>query len=288
MKTISFIPTRLALPVFLFSLISFTVVAQKYPKVQLLSLRAPDNIKIDGRLAEWDGRLQAYNYADRIYYTISNDDNKLYLTIQTAGPHANDKILMGGIIFTISHKTERKERIKDADNISVRFPMLYPNSIESMLASNNLYTELKNDSLANRKKLDSLIAAINKQAMRSSKEIQVIGVNEITDPLISVYNKEGILAAGQFNNKMFYTYELAIPLKYLGLSVSDAAKFSYNIRLNGAPDNSAPVFVSTTVTAQVTTPSTLPVMDRLGIPDPDYLYTHNPTDFWGEYVLAKK
>jgi len=253
-------------------------------------VRAPDNIKIDGKVTEWSDKFQAYSNADRVFYTISNDDKKLYVTIQTAGPHANDKIFIGGITFTISHATERRERERSPDNVSIRFPMLYPNSIEVLLADNNQYTQLINDTVANKTKIETLIAAANKQIMHSSKEIQVIGVTGITDPLISVYNSQGILAAGQFNNKMYYTCELAIPLKYLGLSVDDAVKFSYNIRLNGAPDNSIAMITSSDITiAQVgNTHPAIPLMERIGTPDPDYLYTHNPTDFWGEYTLAKK
>jgi len=289
MKTISFISNKLVLSVFSFSLISLTVFAQKYPKIQELSLRAPENIKIDGKLTEWDGKLQAYSNADRVFYTISNDDNKLYLTVQTYGPHANDKILSGGITFIVSHYSDRKGRLKSPDNVSITYPLLYSNNIASMITGNVLYAELKKDSVKNRGKMDSLVMAMNKQAMRASREIQVSGINEITDPLISIYNTYGIQAMGQFNNHLYYTYELAIPLKYLGLSANDAAKFSYNIKLNGSPESAIPIFTADAgPVSAANTGNIIAVSERIASPNFDYEYENSITDFWGEYILAKK
>ena len=56
-------------PLLLFC-ISFSVYAQKLPKVQANSLIAPDNIRIDGRTNEWNDKYQAYNRHTDIYYTI--------------------------------------------------------------------------------------------------------------------------------------------------------------------------------------------------------------------------
>lgn len=52
----------------------FSAQAQKLPGVQQTALRAPTQIKIDGRTTEWGNQLQAYNKATCIYYTLCNDD----------------------------------------------------------------------------------------------------------------------------------------------------------------------------------------------------------------------
>ena len=57
--------------------------AQKLPNVQQASLRAPENVKVDGKPTEWGDKLQAYNKATDVFYTIANDYNNLYLIIQT-------------------------------------------------------------------------------------------------------------------------------------------------------------------------------------------------------------
>lgn len=288
MKTVKLTRAGLFLAGCLFLSISFTAIAQKYPKVQEISLRAPGNIKIDGKLTEWAGKLQAYSYRDRIFYTISNDDENLYLTVQTGGPFANDKVLQGGITFTVSH-AEGRERLKAPDNVSVKYPMLSERGIAAMVAGCYQYADLNNDNAGNKQRIDSLVTTMNKHIIRWSKEIQVIGVNEITDPLISIYNTQGIKVAGVFNDKMIYTYELAIPLKYLGISVTGNDKFSYNIKLNGpeyVPDG--PVMIADAGPVATNANYRAPVMNRIGVPDPDNAYKENPTDFWGVYVLAKK
>jgi hypothetical protein len=105
------------------------------------------------------------------------------------------------------------------------------------------------------------------------KLIQVTGIKEINGPTISVYNTDGIKATALFDNKLAYNYELALPLKYLNSSIKNGASFSYNIKLNGGVIN----------------PGTAGLPMRIdGKPDPSTDYLFSPTDFWGEYTLAKK
>ncbi|HCN82336.1 MAG TPA: hypothetical protein DIT07_01770, partial [Sphingobacteriaceae bacterium] len=63
-------------------IIPVTTSAQKLPNIQEASLRAPAGIKVDGKATEWNNQFQAYNKATEIFYTISNDDDKLYLAVQ--------------------------------------------------------------------------------------------------------------------------------------------------------------------------------------------------------------
>lgn len=74
---------------------------QKLPNVQTGSLRAPVAIKIDGQISEWDNKLQAHNSVDDIRYTISNDDENLYLTLVAPYKEPCRKALRAGITFSI-------------------------------------------------------------------------------------------------------------------------------------------------------------------------------------------
>jgi len=80
------------IPVILFSIAFLNTHAQTLPKVQEASLRAPDNIKIDGKPTEWNNQFQAYNTATDLFYTIANDDQNLYLVIQAKKPLSISKI----------------------------------------------------------------------------------------------------------------------------------------------------------------------------------------------------
>lgn len=57
---------KLILGPLLFLLYGFSVGAQKLPNLQQSSMRAPANIKIDGKPIEW-GQYQAYNRATEIF-----------------------------------------------------------------------------------------------------------------------------------------------------------------------------------------------------------------------------
>jgi len=261
-----------------FSFISIAVSAQSSPKIQQVSVRAPANIKIDGKLTEWDNKLQAYNRTDEIWYTISNDDERLYLAVLVPNGMATDKFIICGLTFTISHSLNRKA----TDNVAIAYPLITGSTSNTILMYPHAYVKLKKDSVANAIKIDSVYNAGNITIGKAIKEMQVTGIKGI-DSVVSVYNDKDIRVVSRFDQKMNIVLELAVPLKYLGFSVNDATKFSYNIQLNGFP-----------------VPK-VRALDRLGHPEgyitdnppsprtpPLMVYLNWPVDFWGEYALAKK
>jgi hypothetical protein len=60
----------------IFSALTITS-AQKLTAVQLVLLRSPDNLKIDGQSSEWNNKFQAYNSNTSTFYTIA----KIYLLL---------------------------------------------------------------------------------------------------------------------------------------------------------------------------------------------------------------
>src|SRR5476649_2012908 len=111
------IPLKSIFSILLFGCSFLNAVAQKLPNVQTASVRAPANIKIDGKTTEWNNTFQAYNHATDIFYTVSNDDAKLYLTIQASDKLVINKIMSGGITFTI----QKSGKKTDKDGISITY-----------------------------------------------------------------------------------------------------------------------------------------------------------------------
>src|ERR1700761_3519140 len=153
--------------IILAAIIPFVVSAQKQPQVQEISMRAPDKVKVDGKMNEWpspflspqktDGYLNAYNSSSRVFYTVANDDNNLYFVIRGLGSGVANKMLAGGLVVTISHLIDRK-RTKAADNVVITFPV--PQDIKTtsvimgtIASAGGLVDE---DSVANRKQIDSI------------------------------------------------------------------------------------------------------------------------------------
>ena len=268
----------LAIFIFLTAGVFFIADAQKLPKIQQVSQRAPSNIKIDGKTSEWGNQFMAYNSNLEVFYTISNDDKNVYLALQAVDPLVIRKIINAGLAFTINTSGNKNDK---SHNISVEFPVFDRQNWPTLnIRQKPVVTK---DSSISSKQVDSFMYAANQQISTKAKEIKVLGIAAIGDTLISVYNDNDIKASAQFDHKIAYNFELALPVKYLGLSVDDQSKFIYNIQLNGAHTIEGVIFTydakgNTTMHITVKNPPS-------GL---ELEYMKYPTDFWGEYTLTKK
>ncbi len=264
---------------FLYLTTVINVNAQKLPAKQDGSLRAPLNIKIDGKATEWDNKFQAYNRATDIFYTLSNDDDDLYLTVQSTDRLISKKILAGGVKFTLSISGKKNS----PDAIGITFPV---NSAIAYSKISSILSSLlsKDQSILVR---DSLQLKINDELKNDEKEIKITGIKTLSDTLISIYNTQGIKAYTQLDGKGALTYELAIPIKLLGITYD--TKLMYNILLSGlsSASNSHDVTLSDGSTMTVIRKSRSSGESAAQIAE-EYDVLYNPTDFWGDYTLAKK
>lgn len=267
-----------------FALMSLGAMAQKLPNVQQASLRAPAAVKIDGKTTEWNDQLQAYNHATDIFYTVSNDDDHLYLAVKATDQAIINKIINGGVTFTIN--TSAKKNDKDA--ISITYPIF--DRKNKPVFNKIIKSDMEKGLVSSAPLNDSAMAVRNSLLSEKSKLVAVTGIPGV-DTLLSVYNEDGIKTAELFDNKGAYTYELGIDLKKLGLDINNLAKFAYHITLNGSPLSNFKTISDGGGSAAVYSGSAAPVtsalldakisLDLMGS-------SSSPTDFWGEYVLAKK
>jgi len=252
--------------------------AQKLPAVQQVSLRAPTNVKTDGKATEWNNRFQAHNVATGIWYTVANDDDKLYFVIHAEDADIIHKMMRGCV--TISINVSGKKDTKNAAVIT--FPTYA--AVDAPNVSLNGRPKDIPDTTMLKLKTDTFMRKMNKRLTDKQKFIAVAGIKEITDTLISVYNDYDIEAKALLDEKLTYNYELAIPLKYLGLTVDKARKFSYNIRLNGIIPKTATLQTLSSGMILISDQGTTRVLDNTK----RGLIMNYPNDFWGEYTLAKK
>jgi len=252
--------------------------AQHLPGVQKGGLRAPVNIKTDGKATEWKNKFQAFNNATEVFYTIANDDNNLYLAVQADKPAVINKIIRGGITLTVNHSTSKS----DKQPALITFPIL-DNSKDgtAIIQSINKKANDNPDTARVRKQTDSLTAATNKLLIEKLKKIKVLGIKPIIDTFISIYNEEAIEGAALVDHKRALNVEIAIPLKYLGLSVDNTKPFAYNVKLNAASSGG-----TTTINRDRNgnISSIMVVTVSVGAYSQNSAYD---TDFWGEYSLKK-
>lgn len=199
-----------------------TATAQKVNNVQQGGITAPAGLKIDGKLTEWGSGLQAYNKSTKLWYTLANDDQDIYLAIRSTDAANINKILAGGISFIVN--TSGKKRDKDA------FVITYP----VVTMSGGRGTGRGRRGFGQQDAPDSAeILAQHKQALAACKEISAIGFKDITDTLISIYNEYSIKAVANFDDKGDFVYELAIPLKMMQLAADKPVEIAYQIKVNG-------------------------------------------------------
>lgn len=258
----------------------FTSNSQNLPKTQSTGLRAPTNIKIDGKLQEW-GKVKAYNKNTQLFYSISNDDVNLYLAVYVEDPVIIKKIISGGVSLTIYKSNNNKN---DGD-ITITYPY-YDSVNKTFRVTMGERDEITRDVKKNSTKADSLMLALNKQLGSRLKFIKVDGVKAIKDGVISVYNEEGIKGAGIFDNKINYSSELAIPLKYLNIIDNSISKFSYKVALNGPAPANASVTLSGSGSFLIISVGGEILMTPGATQENYSLYY--PTNFVGEYELVKK
>ncbi len=253
----------LIIPIFSYS--------QKLPSKQQISVRIPANFKIDGKANEWNNAFQAYNNSIEASYSIANDEKNLYFIIHATNPLVIRKLVAGGITFAIN----TTENHKGKSLIAVTYPIFEKKNLPNINWKNKPIAT--SDAAMNAKQLDSFMNVANKQVVDRSKEIKILGSKLLPDSLLSIYNQEGIKAVSLFDNKISYTYELLIPLDHTGLTPNEK-KFYYNIKLNGSDHEGSSSIEFITGGVRVNGPAK---MD-------DMQFIWNPTDVWGEYILAGK
>lgn len=246
--------------------------AQKPPKLQIGSFPPPQGLKIDGKLKEWPSLLKAYNPGTRLYYAITNDDSTLYVVIRGLGTRVTLKALQGGMTLLVSKSLKGAIKENSEGVTGLTFPLKQPRpSVISIMEPIREFSKYKNDTIANKHKIDSLEILSNKRLSSVLKELKINGAGDLRDSVISIYNELGIKAQASLWGRT-PIFEIAIPLRILGVSIEKDRTLKYAIRLNG----------------ESTDPTIQQIVMNADSPDPDEMYLLIPTELVGEYTLYKK
>ena len=239
------------------------VLAQKLPVKQEAGVFAPVGVKIDGKTTEW-GAFQAYNPATEIWYTMANDNDKLYFVCKATEIKVIEKILAGGITISVS----------PIDKKSVITPVAITYPIEPWLNTQISYEIEPPVPLK-----ESTLSIVNNKISGHLKEIKITGVKEFPDGSISVYNENGITGAHYVGSDKVYTYELAFPLSIIRSLINDKDAFNYKVQVTGIDTKTTVIVGGTSLSG--TAPSDQAVPHGA-------LYDMSPTYFNATYTLARK
>ncbi len=202
-------------------LLPITLKAQKSGDISA-GIKAPAGIKADGKLSEW-GVLPGYNKSTSLHYTLANDASNLYLAINATDETTINKILGGGITLIINKEGKKK----DKDAVEIIYPMGGRGGMRGMRMGGRSGRQGNNtvDTAA--------LVATRKQAVAGMKELSVVGIKDVTDTLVSIYNTYGIKTGLNIDAHGNFNYELAVPLKLLELDPAKNTELAYNIKVNG-------------------------------------------------------
>jgi len=248
--------------------------------MQAGNIQNTGKIKIDGKPADWNPALRMHNSSTDVDYSIANDDNNLYLMVQSKDGIINKKLFGGGVTLTLNSTG----KFGGMDFVSLKYPTINDRS-QTVLSQLINEEGPASDQQSKKKYTDSIVSLMNKTLIESAKEIQVVGIKEISDVLISVYNEYQIKAGLQFQDKKTLTYEIAIPLKYLTALTVNNNKIFYNIKLNGIsnPRNTVVHQTSDGSVTVTTTPRGL-----LGpSANSEFQTMAYATDFWSVYTIKQ-
>jgi len=255
----SLAPVKQVFYTLFFLFISIIVNAQKLPKVQQESVYASADIKIDGKATEWGDQFQAYNHATELYYIMANDDKSLYLIVQVKDKYAINRIVGGGITLYVNKEDKKTNK----GSAGITFPVS---------EGKNKWLQFSLTVKVN----DSVAKVRNKLLQNTFKRLKTTGMEGL-DEWISLYKEDGIKAAEFFDGTGAYNWKLTVPLKCLGLNTEAASKFAYHIVVNGR-QNYVDIFG----------PEPENATGIVAAVHAKYARQFMPTDFWGEYTLAKK
>jgi len=244
--------------------------AQKLPNKQEASVRIPANVKIDGKATEWSNKFEAHNYSTDLYYTMANNDEDLYLIVQTSDKYAFKKIIDRGLTLAVKNPQSGKD-------VNFTFPYnAGQKGISPSFKGNTLYMM--------REVSETDVADNNKLLKQNHKYIKVEGVEGV-DSLVSVYNDKGLQAAELIDVKKTYTLEMALKFKLIGLSANDGRKISYKLKVNPIPGN-APTLGNIRAVGMAEIP---PEMSAKVLADvtATWVRMDGGTELSGEYTLAK-
>jgi hypothetical protein len=173
---------------------------------------APEGIKIDGQATEWPKPLQFYNNTTKLFYTIANDQENLYVIINVPDQQSQMKILRSGFTFSVNTSGKKK------NGPSITFPLVNevnPGSPDAPESSRAL-----------------IAGEVKKQMIANAKEIKVDGFENIPDGKIPVQNSYGIQTAGSYDANGNLVCELAIPFKVLGITPGSNSPIAYHFKVN--------------------------------------------------------
>ncbi|MGO4875680.1 hypothetical protein ACEN2P_03695 [Pedobacter psychrotolerans] len=198
----------IALSLFAIISCSYSLSAQEVEE----NIRMDKPFKADGISNEWNEPLNQYNDATKLAFALANDDQHLYIIIESLDPQTTFSVLRGGITLNINTQGKKK------DGVKLLFPLIEQSPIPAT-------AEVKD-----RPRPGESSEMHDPNAM--TKSIKVSGFKNITDGNLPAINPYGITTGMHIHPNKDLIYELSIPLAQLQVNLDFKKPLVYNIKIN--------------------------------------------------------
>jgi len=192
------------------------------PKPDEHLFKPTGTVTIDGNLKDWGDSLRYYNEEKRLYYTVANDGQYLYLAMRFNDHSEQERILWAGLTWGINPKGKKKE------TYSLTFPATDPASTPALGA--HLH---EGDEQASQKPTEVNHEEIRKAHLTKLRNMKVTGFKDIDYDIITTTNSYGFKAALDYDAEGNMVYEAAIALKFFDAADIAKGEWAFNFKVNG-------------------------------------------------------
>lgn len=206
-----------------FGLLVLAGISSCTPKVYQSLDWQTKQVVADGKVQEWTIPLRFYDDKTKINYTITNDQQNLYLCMKVMAPETQLKILRGGIEFRVDTLGGTKYPI------SFSFPLAgqpsMPGEPRGGVGDAGMNGHPNKDSF-------------RQHLVEQAQEAELVGFKRELNGMVHVHNNPyGISAAISIDNAGMMYYEAVIPFHTFyrnALSKDDASRvFGFMVQVNG-------------------------------------------------------
>lgn len=179
----------------------------------------PADVVIDGDLKEWGDSLRYYNEDQKLYYTLANDKENLYMAIRINDRSEQMRILGAGITLSIDTRGKKKETFSITFPVGGRPDMAPDHDNQSLDGGGSPPPDDHDDRM--------------KANLTKLRQIKVTGFKDVESELITTSNIYGFKTAIDFDKDGNLVYEAAIPLKLFHADDLTKNEWAFNFKING-------------------------------------------------------
>ncbi|MHB8258855.1 MAG: hypothetical protein ACYDEC_01160 [Bacteroidia bacterium] len=169
------------------------------PAVSLHSAFQTKPVTADGNPQEWRVPLRFYDSDTRLNYSLTNDDEKIYLCVRIVDELSQAKVVRNGLnvwFDTLAKKTK---------TCGILFPVPDKNTDEY---------QQENSSESSKKKQGDNLDAIKKKFLQQANQMQLTGFKSgVPDFLAASTNEYGISVSINWDANNIMIYEAVVPFK---------------------------------------------------------------------------